>query len=30
MTHWRHFGVRLLHPEPPDTPAAARRRWPHR
>ena len=28
--HRRLTGVRLLHPEPPDTPAAARRRRPHR
>jgi len=26
----RLIGVRLLHPEPPDTPAASRRRRPHR
>ncbi len=30
--HGRLIGVRLLEPEPPDTPAAHRRRrlWPHR
>jgi hypothetical protein len=28
--HGRLVGVRLLHPEPPDTPAAARRRRPQR
>ena len=29
-TDWRLVGVRLLHPEPPDTPAAHRRGRPRR
>lgn len=28
--HGRLVGVRLLEPDPPEAPAARRRRWPHR